>query len=80
MQNYHILQVTYGNETMRITSKRFNQYITIRKNHTDNSYMNETIIPKLQELGFNIIGKGEFGQDKDILITDTFKPFRGSDE
>lgn len=76
IQNYHILQVIYGNDTMRVTSKRFDQYITIRKNHSDNHYLTETIIPELQKRGFNIIGKGEFGQDKDILITDTFKPFK----
>lgn len=79
-QNYHVLRVTYSNESITVKSLRFDQSIRISKYapraNEVGSYMEELVIPELQQRGFNIIGKAEFGTTTDVVITDTFKPFK----
>lgn len=81
MINKHIFEVKYLVATnyrgfrIKITSKRFKESITL-------NYLNETTpinqaISFLEGKGFVIEGKGEFGEDKDILISSTFKSLKG---
>lgn len=77
--NMHVLRVSYGSQYVTVKSLRFNQSLRYEKytERLDNdlSYL-ENIILDLQAKGFNIIAKGEFGENMDVLVTDTFKPFR----
>jgi len=83
MKNKHILEIKYLGATvfrgfrMKITSKRFNESITI-------NYLNKTtpinqVVGFLEGKGFIVEGKGEFGEDKDIIISSTFKSLKGDE-
>lgn len=79
--NYHILELKYLQPTntkgsrLKVISYRFKQSITLERTYKHDN-PKEQAIETLTQLGFNIIGKGEFSDSSDILITDTFQPFK----
>lgn len=80
MKNYHLLQIKYLGATnyngsrIKIISKRFEQSVTIPYDYKyDNTCEGATAY--LESKGYEIIGKGEFG-DSYILISTTFEPLK----
>lgn len=78
--NYHIILIKYFAATnhksakIKIISKRYNESFTISYDY-GNNLQSETAVNHLTNMGFEIIGKGEFGEKETILISNTFKPF-----
>lgn len=72
-----MLLVIYKPDTQRIIvrSKRFKESKHFAFSAEFQNQI-ETAIKGLTELGFNIIARGTFGNDQDILVTDTFKGFK----
>lgn len=79
--NMHVLHVEFLSETMskpkrvKITSVRFNQWVTLSAYAGPYSYLQDIATYWLTAQGFNLLGMGE-GKTGFYFFTDTFKPLK----
>jgi hypothetical protein len=80
VENLHIISVKYMGPTntrgtkLKIESKRFNQSVTLSYDYQIGNILDQAV-QYLQQRGFNVLGKGEFG-NTDIIVSNTFNPLK----